>query len=326
MRYIGSTVRAFGLLGILLTFAKNYACSDTLDEPYEDLKAKMPEVIARINRLSEANGFAIRAEAPKTFRFQTLPVTDYKVPALKVNDPNASQFVFNLETHAIVSFQNWVACDASFGEGSALFGKLPAATWTKSQAVHAAEEYAEIFFPDLSKETALTAAVFKESYLDHGKYREGQWNVVFNRISPMGYRFLSDNINVQISEKVGPLGIGIMMPSHYREGDFKPITGSEALKAAQPAFKVLFSTSVFKSWLGGPTVVKEASNRGLWIVNPNLRGSEWTSEPSLEARLAWVIEEVIQGHPLGSVQQTLSPQPARVYVDAQDGKVLGGEF
>jgi len=162
----------------------------------------------------------------------------------------------------------------------------------------------------------------------------GEWTLYWTRVDKHGRTFLNDGIKVNLKDGVAADGMAVNMWSKHDEGDFEPIPKEKALELAKKGAKKITTWKGAKGWLRGFSLVSEEAKAELQIANPNdgfLKKSEPSdmTQISSTARLAWVVDYPIRytgpEREDGSIP-LVGTGVLQVWIDAENGKFLGGRF
>jgi hypothetical protein len=202
---------------------------------------------------------------------------------------------------------------------SELYNSEPVPTWTPVQVAEEAKPWVQAFLGYFPKNLGTPVTQFGSDKRDAKRYYGGEWDILWPRVDAQGHRFERDDLVVNISEKLGLTLCGLHFDSTYQEATGKLISRDDALAAARAPAEALLAKALGElgSTLGSPKA-------DLFIVNPNNifqidDMSHLVIDPN--ARLAWRVE-----YTLGGSQTFMPYHSVVVRIDAQTGKVLGGEL
>jgi len=227
----------------------------------------------------------------------------------------------------VVNFANWTSLHAS----NKYYPEPPKLKWTQEKVVSLAMGYAKAVLGDQMPYNLKLSIVQATPQRDGIRYMDSDWRVIWARTDKKGYKFKSDSLVVQLVDGHGPTDLGYNFWSHYDDKTITPIAQDKALILAAEGAKEILAWAPGAMWLknyelaGTPTM-------DLRVVTPN----HLTAQPSIEslgrntdlnARLAWVATypKTYTG-PSSPGQMKPTGGSLQVWIDAENGQLLGGDF
>jgi len=314
---------------VLCSLCVNVSCADQVDDKTRArLVDKCGKLESRLNTFLIDQGFDVEIALDKNHPVRISASRQYKEEVYSVGTGRSpSQFKFLRDSLDLIYFANNRIIDLVYGKASPLFDQAPKPTWTKEKASEVALDFARSAVGDLASSTKLFLCEYRADR-ELPKYRMGNWIVVYRRVTDKGYLFMNDAITVQLVEQHGPSSMGVVLASRFEERDFEPIPQSEAEQKAIAGAKQILSWQPAKmgGWFESHQLDEASASIELWVVNPNhltqcTSITEAAKQATLEARLAWVVK-----FKATSDQPKTSDHEISVWVDAENGKLLGGDF
>jgi hypothetical protein len=161
--------------------------------------------------------------------------------------------------------------------------------------------------------------------MNYPRYYDGEWRIRWSRVDSQGHKFGLDALHVELSEKLGLVGINKVFVSDFQEVKGPLITSDEAITLSRPYANTLLNSGVTEAWVP-PGLQLGAVKANLWIMNPNhILGSKVLDFQAVDngkqARLAWVVlYQLMKGNTPASYH-TIG-----IWIDAQNKEAIGGDF
>jgi hypothetical protein len=200
----------------------------------------------------------------------------------------------------------------------------PKPSWSKEQAIAQAKIWVKCFLGYLPTNIKGPTIEFSPQ-MNLPKYRDGQWEIRWQRIDLQGHIFDQDSIYLILNEKFGITFLGYNFVSAFTEGQKVVLSREQAIDLGRESALKILQNPMAASWLPGARLGAVAS-AGIYVVNPNhiLRYKsldEMITAPDTTARLAWVIK-----------YQAVDPSgnsgshDVGVWIDTETKEMLGGDF
>jgi hypothetical protein len=226
----------------------------------------------------------------------------------------------------IVSFANWTSQRAS----NNYYAEPPKLKWTPEKAVSLATGYAKAILGAQMPDNLQPPYVHAYPESDLPRYMDSSWTVMWGQTDKEGHQFMHGSIVVLLTDGHGPTNLGYNFWSHYDDKAITPIAQDKALALAAEGAKEIMAWEPGAMWLKNYELVGNPTME-LLIVNPNhlstLPSIEALGHVDLNARLAWVAtyKKTYTGPPLSN---NLKPTGGalQVWIDAENGQLLGGDF
>ncbi|HEV3270737.1 MAG TPA: hypothetical protein VGZ93_00980 [Candidatus Methylacidiphilales bacterium] len=226
----------------------------------------------------------------------------------------------------IVSFANWTSQRTS----NHYYAEPPKLKWTPEEAVALATGYAKAILGAQMPDNLRPPYVHSHQETDLPRYMDSSWMVMWGQTDKEGHRFRNGSIVVLLTDGHGPTNLGYNFWSHYDDKAITPIAQDKALALAAEGAKQILAWAPGAMWLKNYELVGTPTME-LMIVNPNhlstLSSVQAMGHVDLNARLAWVAvyKKTYTGPP---VANNFKPTGGalEVWIDAENGQLLGGDF
>jgi hypothetical protein len=290
------------------------------------------ETIFRVNEFLDVHGFAPKIQVPRdlsfTYKSETKYPEEYPEPLAILGGPSENlEIKVLVGSRKIVEFVNWGAFSA---EQAPLYDEKPKPGWTFEKAISIAQDFARVVLREVPEALRLDYARFIYN-MERKKYHAGHWYIRLSRTDASGHEFLRDAVVVMVNETQGPRSVSVHLSSNYTEPRTEPIAKVTAIqKARKPAGEIMnwsFNKMTYLKhvFVGDPKAE-------LKVVNPNHLTRYKSVEETIEAwdrnaRLAWVVSfKTKYNGPPDKDGPWLGEREVRVWIDAETGEFLGGDF
>jgi hypothetical protein len=207
-----------------------------------------------------------------------------------------------------------------------LYPSEPIPLWTKERALTEAKGWVEAFLEGFPSNTGTPIVSYHCPALGMPpQYHDGQWRVIWPRIDSQGHEFGKDALNVMLMENRGLVSLYLNFFSQFEEVHGDLISKEEALAASRSSAEKLLKTDLVRPFLP-PGLKLDFAEAELWVMNPNhilqcKTMEDMATSSEVAARLAWRVTYLFPASDADSRKHFLE-----IWIDAQDKKVLGGDF
>jgi hypothetical protein len=327
MRYLG-----FSLLIAVLCAALAGEQPDALPAA-PDCKRAYRETIEKINSIHRKEGFPIvPLEEGASFSLQYDRYYRTKLGTVGYVSKSAADAGFLGPRCEPITFFNHAATAALCGKNARLYDEPTKPSWSPEAARALATRYIRAFIGDEKlRSLRPSQPTYEHPMQESPRYYVGEWWVSWRRVTPEGHEFSNDCACVMLSETHGILCYRLSCHSIYEGRPRKRLNKEDCLALAEPCAKKVAGSIPARAWfrkleVGGRT------GAHLKVVNPNhidrMRNLEELGNPGDQrARLAWVVTFAasypynVEGEP-----DTRRQGEIRVWIDAETGEFLGGDF
>jgi len=253
---------------------------------------------------------------------------DYPTPVSVLKIPHVIEVRSLKETGDLTFFWDYRVFERAIGKNSPLYDPPPKPNWTREKAISVATEYLHaVLGGPPAEELQVVQAHYGHPFAEREKHYAGVWHVRWARTSKSGYLYDNDWVFVKVFEESGPFVARIVLPSRLEHEPRQLIDKSRAVRESEGRVLEIMTCKMARRELYGQ-VIKGEPTASLKIVNPNnvLQMEdihEFAFRRTSKARMAWVVEYATCREVPG-----LAPLRARVrvFIDAENGSFLGGDF
>jgi len=300
-----------------------------------ELRQALTKTCDQVNAYYQTEHFPIPVPSPALCSFAFKSDPNYQEPIgffdLDQNHELRLEAKVLAKSGRVVSFANFAAFHEAYGVRAHLYSEKPAPKWTKDKAVEMASKFAAIFVQPWGNQLGKPNATFDWQFTAFDKathsikFKEGEWSITLRRVTASGIPFLTDGVQMGLSENYGPSIVNVFFRAQYNGEDdhITPLAKDKTLIEAYKGLARLLASPSGKSWLPGGQS-KGNPEMALYIVCPN---DLQTNKSMLDmvyaqqgkGRLAWVVTYAVYNPSTPAVTDQVS-----VYIDAKNGSFLGG--
>ncbi len=298
----------------------------------EECVAIASNLIQRCDQFMLSGGFSQKASPIPDLPF-CYERNEYYVEPMAVLGNYNSPFRIEIlaRTRKLHGFTNWAADKAAYGPVARLFDARRQPKWTQEYAVEVAREFIVALLGEFPPLIRLDEARYEYPAAEGRRSYTGTWCIRWARVDSKGHPFAKDCVKAFLTEEHGPYDAVIWLQSDYEEPGTNLISRGDAIeKAYAPAREIM-------RW--APNAVNYSNHvasgtpqAALQIVNPNHMTRCKTIEEAAKAwdrsaRLAWVVSfRTKYDGPAGNEGPWSVDRGVRVWIDAETGEFLGGDF